>query len=106
MEIDAPLVANLDQEIAEETGIARPIDEVAEPVRAMPVQGRMRRGMDRCERRFRPLDRAAEKEWRGWDHGQIPVPAELMWILRGKKTRSETISWPKGLTGGAASSLS
>ncbi|KAH3809836.1 hypothetical protein DPMN_138216 [Dreissena polymorpha] len=60
MEVDAPLVANLDKEIAEETGIARPIDEVAEPVRAMPVQVRMIRGMDRCERRFRPLDRAAE----------------------------------------------
>ena len=60
MEVDSPLAANLDQVIAEETGIARPIDEVAEPVRAMSLQGRMIRGMDRCERRSRPLDRCAE----------------------------------------------
>ncbi|KAH3707442.1 hypothetical protein DPMN_066848 [Dreissena polymorpha] len=60
MEVDAPLAANLDLEIVEETGCARPLDEVAEPVRAMFLQGTMIRGMDRCERRSRPLDRAAE----------------------------------------------
>ncbi|KAH3884329.1 hypothetical protein DPMN_008308 [Dreissena polymorpha] len=60
MEIDAPFEANLDQEIVEETGNARPVDDVAEPVRAMLLQGTMKRGMDRCERRSRPLDGAAE----------------------------------------------
>ncbi|KAH3704480.1 hypothetical protein DPMN_120399 [Dreissena polymorpha] len=60
MEVDAPLAANLDQEIVGEPGFARPIDEMAEPAGAMSLQGRMIRGMDRCERRSRPLDRGAE----------------------------------------------
>ncbi|KAH3737758.1 hypothetical protein DPMN_044352 [Dreissena polymorpha] len=60
MEVDATFEANLDQEIVKQTGSARPVDEVAEPVRAMLLQGTMIRGMDRCERRSRPFDRAAE----------------------------------------------
>ncbi|KAH3707170.1 hypothetical protein DPMN_066567 [Dreissena polymorpha] len=37
MEVGAHFKANHQQEMAEKTGIARPIDEVAEPVKAMSL---------------------------------------------------------------------
>ncbi|KAH3718484.1 hypothetical protein DPMN_061288 [Dreissena polymorpha] len=85
MEVDARFEANL--EIVDEAGSARPVDEVAEPVRAKLLQGTMIRGMDWCERRSRLLDRAAELNG-GVGTRDRSGPSRMMWVLKGKKTQS------------------
>ncbi|KAH3725814.1 hypothetical protein DPMN_051663 [Dreissena polymorpha] len=87
MEVDAPFEANFDQEIVGETGNARPVDEVAEPVRAMILQGTILSGMDRCERRSRRFDRAAELNG-GVGTRDRSRSSRMIWVLRGKKTHS------------------